>query len=161
MKTIKKVTYLLFFTIAVMSTYQCSSTKYKLQEKTTLQLDRVYCQEWYAGIKVGGTGINIYFPNLNSNNKVVVDSVFFRNLKGKLTKERSMYSAILKNRSPYDSTTITKAVKYPFKLSGNECVISYIEDGETKYFKIVNVTEREGIYYENGPPSRVVTVDIE
>jgi len=72
-----------------------------------------------------------------------------------------MYSAILKNRSPYDSTPITKAVKYPFKLSGNECVISYIEDGETKYFKIVNVTEREGIYYENGPPSRVVTVDIE
>lgn len=159
MKLIKKSIYTLFVTFAILSTLQCSSSKYKLQETSTFQFDKVYFQEWYAGIKVGGTGINMYFPNLNDANIVRMDSVYFRNLKGKLVRGRAMYSAILKNRSPYDTTPINPSVKPPFKLSANECVVSYIENGETKYFKLKNLKEREGIYYEDGPPTIMATVD--
>jgi len=152
MKLIKKGAYTLLLSIAISATFQCSSSKYKLQEQSPIQLDRVYFQEWYAGIKVGGTGINIFFPNLNTGKNITVDSVYFRNLKGKLTKGRAAYSSILKNRSPYDTTPIPKATKPLFEITGNECVISYTENGETKYFKINNISEKEGIYYENGPP---------
>jgi hypothetical protein len=157
MKTIKKASYVVFLSFIISSTFQCSSSKYKLQDKAEFQKDRVYFQEWFAGIKVGGKGINIYFPNLNGNKNVVMDSVYFRHLKGKLIEGRAMYSAILKSKSPYDTTT--QVVKFPFKLSGNECVVSYTENGETKYFKIGNISEREGIYYEDGPPSVLATVD--
>ena len=40
-----------------------------------------------------------------------------------------------------------------FTLTDNECAISYVENGQTKYMKIININEVEGTYYENGPPS--------
>jgi hypothetical protein len=150
MKCFKRVTYLALLTIAIIAQFQCASSKPKLQDSAAFQTDRIYFQEWFAGINVGGTGMNMYFPNLNSSNNVVIDSVYFRNLKGKLTPGRATYTAILKNKSPYDTTT-TK-VRIPFKLSDNECVISYFENGEKKYLKIGNISEKEGIYYEDGPP---------
>ncbi len=150
MKFFKRVTYFALLGIVIATNYQCASSKYTLQDNATFQTDRIYYQEWFAGIDVGGTGMNIYFPNLNSNNKVEIDSVYFRNLKGKLTKGRADYTAILKNKSPYD--TAASEVKIPFKLSDNECVISYYENGEKKYFKIGSINEKEGVYYEEGPP---------
>ncbi|MCB0447314.1 MAG: hypothetical protein KDD03_07340 [Gelidibacter sp.] len=159
MKLIKKSIFKLFVTFTILSTLQCSSSKYKLQETPAFQFDSVYFQEWYAGIKVGGTGINMYFPNLNDANTVTMDSVYFRNLKGKLVRGRSMYSAILKNRSPYDTTPINPSMKPAFKLLASECVVSYIEKGEIKYFKLKNINEREGVYYEDGPPTTMATVD--
>jgi hypothetical protein len=36
-------------------------------------------------------------------------------------------------------------------LSNRECIISYLEDGGTKYLKLSEVLENEWIYYEDGP----------
>jgi len=139
------------------SIYQCSSSKYKLEEASTLSPHRPYFQAWIGGVKKGGSGINVYLPNLNANNTVVLDSIYFRGIKGKLTQARAMYTAQLQNPSPYDrDMSIEAAFKkeekstFPFKLLNNECVISYLEDGVRKYLKISGLAEKEGIYYEEG-----------
>lgn len=150
MKIFKRVTYSALLSIVITTNFQCASSKIELQDTAAFQTDRIYFQEWFAGINVGGTGMNIYFPNLNTRNNVEIDSVYFRNLKGKLTPGRANYTAILKNKSPYDTTNME--VKIPFKLLDDECVISYFENGEKKYIKIGNISEKEGIYYEDGPP---------
>lgn len=171
MKLIKKATFAIFLTIVFSSNFQSFSQKVAILEKTpVLQLEQVQFQEWYAGIKVGGTGINMFFPNIKTDENIRLDAVYFRNMKGKLQKEKAMYTAVLKNDSPYYTwQPVKKPSDYPFDLKDNECVISYIENGTTKYIKIDNLNEKAGTYYENGHPSiydnrpttRMATVDEE
>ncbi|WP_339752755.1 hypothetical protein [uncultured Winogradskyella sp.] len=162
MKLLKKATYAMVFAVIVASTFQCASHKEiattTFEEQTPFKVKPVYFQEWYAGIKVGGTGINIYVPVVNKTNNVQLDSIYFRNLKGKLIEKGGRYSALLKNKAgDYTFKISESAVEYPFTLLNNECAISYIENGETKYLKISKTSELAGIYYENGPPSIYTT----
>lgn len=162
MKLIRQATYALFMTFLVLSTYQCSSSKQAalqtnqiaLQEKPTFQIDEVVFQEWYAGIKVGGTGFNIFLPNITNDNNITLENVYFRNLQGKIVKGDGFYTAVLKNPSPYYTWEYPeKPADYPFDLKENECVISYIENSQRKYFKTTTLNEKAGAYYENGHPS--------
>ncbi|MGV6830228.1 MAG: hypothetical protein ACWA5P_01540 [bacterium] len=152
------------FVVCIIATtfYHCSSTKYQLTEASSIQPSHAYYHEWYVGIKVGGSGFNVYLPNLNSQNNVQVDSIYFRRLKGKLVEGRSRYTAVLSRASKhYDALSknyqegnkkLNKAVNFPFELKHNECVISYFENGEKKYIKISNLKEKQSIYYEKGAP---------
>lgn len=161
MKLIKQATYALFMTFLILSTYQCSSSKQAtlhsniaLQPKPTFQLSEVVFQEWYAGIKVGGTGFNIFLPNVTNDNNVVLENIYFRNLEGKLQKRNGIYISVLKNPAPYYTWEYPEKPKdYPFDLTANECVVSYIENNERKYVKITKLNEKAGTYYENGHPS--------
>lgn len=146
--------------IILMTLFNCSSSKVKLEEKAPLEYSRPYFQEWVAGIEDGGSGVNIYFPNLVVKNNAIVDSVFFRKMKGKLRNGKASYFASLKKDMPQDIVMSddpkaeygNKTQEFPFDLKNDECVISYIEKGETKYFKIVDLKEKEGEYYPTSPP---------
>ncbi|HLT33118.1 MAG TPA: hypothetical protein VKZ98_04955 [Aquaticitalea sp.] len=155
MKTFKQATYALFTTVLLVSNYNCSSSKQvAFQPETSLKVDQVIFQEWYAGLKVGGTGYNIFLPSLVHNEDIKVENVYFRNLTGKLVEKKGRYSAVLKNPSLFYTWEYPeKPADYPFDLAPNECVIGYQENGQTKYHKIVNVNEKAGTYYENGHPS--------
>ncbi|MFK7834374.1 MAG: hypothetical protein AB8B52_13955 [Winogradskyella sp.] len=123
------------------------------QESTSFKVKTIAFQDWYAGIKVGGTGINVFVPVVNKGEHIKIDSVYFRNLKGKLVSSHGRYTAVLKNKSPnYTFTIAKKDDDFPFTLGINECAISYIENGEVKYLKVSDLTEKRGVYYENGPP---------
>ncbi len=123
------------------------------QEQPSFQLNDAHFQEWYAGIKVGGTGFNIILPNITNDENIVFQNVYFRNLTGKVIKGKGKYSATLKNSSPdYTWEYPEKPADYPFDLTPDECVISYKENGQLKYLKIAALTEKAGAYYENGPP---------
>ena len=161
MKLLKKAIYGIVITGIGLSTLQIAnsqevSTKNMItfEEPTELSVKPIYFQEWYAGIKVGGTGINVFVPIANESQNIEIDSIYFRNLKGKLTKKDGKYFASLENASKlYTFKKTEKPVDYPFVLEDNECAISYIENGETKYFKVAQLNEVAGTYYENGPPS--------
>lgn len=152
---------ILLLTLSTFMFFQCASSKYQLEENTTLNPKQAYFLEWYAGIKVGGSGFNIYFPNLNGEKKVEIDSVFFRRMKGKLIEGRSRYTAVLKKNSKHyadiskqyqDGKKLDKAASFPFNLKENECVISYRENGQIKYIKISNIAEKQSLYYKKGAP---------
>jgi hypothetical protein len=168
MKPKKSVFKTILVFIIITINYQCASSKIETIEQQ-LTIPQAYFSEWYAGIEVGGTGFNIYFPNLGSKQPIEIDSVYFRNLKGKLVKGRAVYSAILKHPTK-NYENINKTYSYNSKerkthkiwdnLKPNECVIKYIENDVVKYQKINNVVERIGIYYKDGPPELIVNHNI-
>ena len=145
------------FTAIIFTTFQCASPKVvttQFEQEVPFSLEAVSFQEWYAGIKVGGTGINVFLPLKNVNQNVTIDSIYFRNLKAKLEMKDGKYVAVLENTSKF--YTFKKSERpddYPFTLLDDECAISYIENGVTKYHKVSQLNEVAGIYYENGPPS--------
>ena len=144
---------LIFFGCMISVAQKATNHNPTLQNNASFQLNEVNFQEWYAGIKVGGTGFNIVLPNITNDDNVVLETVYFRNLTGKLVKGKGKYSATLKNSSlDYTWDYPEKPSDYPFDLSPNECVISYKEDGQLKYMKVATLTEKAGAYYENGPP---------
>ena len=159
MKLIRKAICAIVLAIVFSCTFQCSSSKVAptstmFVKPVSLKVKPVYFQEWYAGIKVGGTGFNVFVPASNFDKNITLDNVYFRNLKGKLIKQEGEYVAILKSKSrQYTFSKPEKPEDYPFDLADNECAISYIENGKTKYFKIKQLNEFAGTYYENGPPS--------
>lgn len=158
MKLLKKATYILVFALIYGTTLPCtaqkSTTRTTLQKHAPFTVSKGYFQEWYAGIKVGGTGLNIFLPIIDIAENVEIDRIYFRNLEGQLSKKNSRYFAVLKNKSPhYTFKKSEKPADYPFTLKDNECVVSYKENNTIKYFKIKAISEVAGTYYENGPPS--------
>lgn len=157
MKKLKKATYALIFAVIFTSTFQCASHKEiatTFEEEAPFKVKPVSFQEWYAGIKVGGTGINVFIPITNIKENIVFNNVYFRNLKGQLVKEQGKYVAVLKNPSRnYTFIKADKPADYPFTLADDECVLSYTENGKLKYYKMISLNEVAGTYYENGAPS--------
>lgn len=158
MKLIKKATYAIVFATIFGTVFPCSAQKKvattTFEEQAPFKVNPIYFQEWYAGIKVGGTGINIFLPITNVAENVKIDHVYFRNLTGELTIKDGKYYALLKNKSPhYTFKKAEASADYPFTLNDNECAVSYVENGTTKYVKIAANNEVAGTYYENGPPS--------
>jgi hypothetical protein len=155
MNLLKKATNATFLCLIFFGCFHCSGQKQiVIDEQATFQLNEVNFQEWFAGIKVGGTGFNIFLPNITNDEHVVLETIYFRNLTGNLVKGKGIYSATLKNSSPYYTWQYPEKPKdYPFDLGPDECVISYKENGQTKYVKIASLVEKAGTYYENGPPS--------
>ncbi|WP_298901062.1 hypothetical protein [uncultured Psychroserpens sp.] len=157
MKLFKKLTFAIALVAIISTTFQCASPKIattQFENQAPFKLKPVYFQEWYAGIKVGTTGLNVFLPLTNVNQNVTIDSIYFRNLKGKLVKKEGKYVAVLENAfKGYTFKKTERPDDYPFELLDYECVISYIENGVVKYYKTSQLNEVAGTYYENGPPS--------
>ncbi|SDR76385.1 hypothetical protein SAMN04515667_0586 [Formosa sp. Hel1_31_208] len=143
---------LALFTIVLVS---CSNA-YKFQKSAPFKYTRAYFQNWTAAIKIGSSGVNFHIANLTPNAGVVIDSVYFRKMSGKLISSKGKYVSQLVKRKPIsEGHTLTTTGDFPFKIGNRECVVSYTENGETKYFKITDIIENEGVYYEDGPPSKL------
>ncbi|MGS2725651.1 hypothetical protein ACU8DI_03510 [Psychroserpens sp. BH13MA-6] len=135
--------------------YGCSNA-YKLQKTAPFQYTRAYFQYWTAPIKIGSSGINLHIANLTPNNNVVIDSVFFRNMKGRLVPGKGKYFCQLIKRKPIaEGHTLMTLSDFPFDISNRDCVVSYRVEGETKYVKVANLIENEGVYYESGVPDKL------
>ncbi|MFK7834375.1 MAG: hypothetical protein AB8B52_13960 [Winogradskyella sp.] len=159
MKLLQKATYAIVFAFIYTFSVPCEGQKKGtfttvFEAQLPFKVKPISFQEWYAGIKVGGTGINIFVPLTDIAENVEIDRVYFRNLSGILNQKDGKFFATLKSESRrYTFKKSEAPADFPFTLKDDECVVSYIEEGVTKYLKIAAVTEFAGIYYENGPPS--------
>ncbi|MBR9846987.1 MAG: hypothetical protein GYB35_13165, partial [Algicola sp.] len=81
MKCFKNILALIGMLVLMASFSQCSSAQ-KLQKRAPVEFGQVYAQKWVAGVKGGGSGINVFIPVKNTS--VVLDSIFFRGQKAKL-----------------------------------------------------------------------------
>jgi hypothetical protein len=163
MKAIKSAYYSICCGVLLLTSFQgisqeyivpAASTALELEKETPFMVKPVYFQEWYAGIDIGGTGYRVFVPVVNKKEDIKLENLYFRNLEAKLLNEDGRYTATLKNPSTtYTFTKPEKPSDYPFDLKDNECVISYNENGKTKFHKIRIVAELAGAYYENGAPS--------
>lgn len=158
------------FFVAMASAFsQCSST-FKLQEKAPFAIKEVYFQKWVAGVKGGGSGMNVYIVSKeNISNNIKLDSIYFREDKAKIEVDLSESNlfigrfifesnkkkdVIMSNdpNAEYGNVILKPKSKLPFNLEDNECVIRYTENEKIKYFKIQNVIEKRGIQYPGAKP---------
>ena len=160
----KTVTYIIL--ALGFSLFGCNSQK-KLVENPPFKTGEATCQQWAGGRAESGSGILLQIPLTNDNigqrklqqayfrGKVADikmksnDGVWFAeaNFRQSNTKKPDivMHSDAKKevgNQPP----TMNKEL--PFELGENECVISYDEEGKTKYFKISDIKEKKPLIYQ-------------
>ena len=147
---------------------QCSSSKnpseIALEISMPLTIEKPYFQSWIAGIQGGGSGINLYLPSQNTTFKL--DSAYFRGMTSKVkiinTGFVSHFKTTLNQKediimseednAEYGNQIPENKNPFPFQLKENECVISYLEDNRTKYFKILNLYEMPIQLYPSAQP---------
>jgi hypothetical protein len=149
--------------------FSSCSTAQKLLTKSPIEYDEVYFQKWAAGIKEGGSGMNLFIPIKKELSKSIqLDSVYFKGkgvLLQKIEGKKTAYVGRFKfNFNHKKDTTMSSVLneeygnqapilkeKIPFDLKDSECVVSYKEGNETKYFKIENVIEKQPQNYPGVP----------
>lgn len=169
MKLFKPALFAFIILFVVASFSQCSSSK-ELQEKGPITFGKVYYQAWVAGIEGGGSGINIFIPvEETALAHIKLDSVYFRGKVSKLetkTDDRlyvgrfstpaNQQKDIKMTNEPYGeygNTATGLSENFPFQLKNDECVVSYKDNSQTKYYKIENITEKARVEYPSAPPN--------
>ncbi|QXP71627.1 hypothetical protein H0I29_05970 [Polaribacter sp. R2A056_3_33] len=139
--------------LLILSFSQCGSTKF--QKNTSFIIDSANYMTW-TGEQPGIHGINVQIQ-LKEKSSITFDSLYFRNKATKVEiKEASLIIAnytTSKNKN-LDVTLhldpkkefknkLPVQKKIPFELSKKEAVLSYQLNGETKYYKIKEIKERD------------------
>lgn len=143
------------------------STAQRLQKSAPVSLGDVYCQKWVSGVQGGGSGLNLFIPGSKEMpQSIQLDSVYFRGKGTKLEKvqlDNVMYVGRFDNdfnqkkdivmshdsEEEYGNQAPLLDTKIPFDLKNSECVVSYKEGTETKYFKIENITQKQPEHFPN------------
>ncbi len=148
-----------------MASFSKCSTTQQLQKKAPMTFGDVYAQKWVAGIKGGGSGINVFIPVTTNN--MVLDSIYFRDQITKLEflEDQNSYVGRFKTEwnQPVDivvssdmkeeSKNTLPIIKQtlPFELKDDECVVSYRSDNKTLYYKISEISILEPVHYPSAP----------
>lgn len=159
MKHIKTILFSSALLCLMLSFSQCSSAQ-KLEQNSPVEFGDVYFQKRAQAVQDLESMITLYIPiKEDRNNNIELDSVYFRGRSAKLsvatndqnlcfarfiTKPAYTEDFILssdikeehKNKLPIDKRNI------PFDLLPNECVISYKQSGQVRYYKISNIKEK-------------------
>jgi hypothetical protein len=140
---------------------QCKTMKF---DKTPpFKITEATYTHWVGGQPgVSGTRIEIRFE---TNPESAFDSIFFQNKSTKLQRREFKEKVFLTanfNTSKVNSKAdlilhsdakeevgnkLPEMKKTPFELKENEAVISYIENGKTKYYKILELKKGKANYY--------------
>jgi hypothetical protein len=157
MRIIKRLIGLVFLTIVMASFSKCSSAP-KLQKEAPTTFGKVYFERWVSGMAQGPSGTTLFIEVKDDN--VKLDSVYFRgqgtklevdkssNLRyiGKFTSKSTEKIDRIMSSDPkqeYGNKPPKMPVKIPFDLAASECVVSYKINGKTKYFKLIDIAEKE------------------
>jgi hypothetical protein len=166
MTPIKNKLSFLFIPVFMMSFSQCASTK-KLQDEAPLEIGQLSYQSWVAGIEGGGAGVNLFIPIVMNTNNIVLDSVYFQGKQVKLEqKNKSLYVGRFKKATNQKKDIVMSSdrlaevnnpipeipKKIPFEIKEDECVVSFIDEKKTKYYKISGIIKKEAQFYPKTPP---------
>lgn len=160
MKTFIKI----YSALLIMALFtQCGAQKF--DKKTPFTITKAYYQDWFGGRGASkGTKITLELKETLSN-KIVLDSIFFKNKKSKLNFSNdekkfaitgNFVSSITTDRDIIMHSDSRKEMankvpdvltSIPFKLSDKECVISYFMNNKKHYYKVTNLIKENPIYY--------------
>ncbi|MBC8755295.1 hypothetical protein H2O64_11460 [Kordia sp. YSTF-M3] len=167
-KHLKKI---LFILLLIGFTNCSTSQKIALQEKIPFKIVSAFAQEWTAGQKEGGSGLNVHITIQNLNkDSITLNDFYFRGRKTTLedasTNNNGLYVAHFIN-SPEKDIILHKdhkheagnepphlKGKFPFTLENDEGVISYTENGTLKYYKVKNIVDKFPVYYPSAPENK-------
>lgn len=158
---------ILIGTILVMtfSLSGCSSQK-KLVENPPFEMGQATCQSWTGGTAQSGSGIKLELPvsNLPSEG-TMMQQAYFRgkvaDIKLEDREDGKVATANFINRNAEKPDIVMHSDsreevgnqppklkdKFPFELSIDQCVVSYLDGDKVKYFKIEGVKEKKPLIY--------------
>lgn len=140
------------FTI-MLGTSKCNQSE-KLVNTPPFTTGEVMCENWETGKYESGT--NLFIP-IEKGKEIELDSAYFRGQIVKLERIRKdnylVYIGRFKNTPLYKKDMVLHSdpkkeagntvpilkKELPFELKENEAIVSFIEDGKEKYYKIKNV----------------------
>lgn len=147
------------FILMLFSATQCSED-HKLQKNAPLSIGEVYVESLTSADAAEDSGYTLYIPITENNSNITLDSVYFRKQIIKLAREsdgsNTVYVGKFKNQiKSYDDVIMSSdpleemknkppsiPKKLPFDIEDTECIVSYEEKGETRYFKIDNIKKK-------------------
>jgi len=148
--------------ISIVLFLNCANTKqqmYSLEKQAPFTIEKATYHEWVAGVKGGGAGIDIsLLIKEQDTTKVILDSIFFRGKKAKITDSRGVFVAYFRLNSNLQEELIApekkqieseeNQVKYPFpNLTKEEAILSFVENKKIKYVKIT-LTKTPSVLYQ-------------
>ncbi len=144
----------------------CNSQK-KLVENPPFETGEATCQQWVGGRAESGSGTLLQIPLSNDNvGQRKLQKAYFRGkvadikmksndgvwfAEANFKKKRTNKPDITMHRDPKKEVgNQPPPIKeeFPFELGESECVISYEEEGKTKYFKISDIKEKKPLLYQ-------------
>ena len=146
-----------FIIIATIIISSCGGHKNASFEKEgTLTFKEATYSKWVAGIKGGGAGYNIKLLLDPVYADIKLDSIYFREFKASLvSNEAGLYNGFIDNgqnrevltpvygeRPKVTENPSQKNLQTLFELTGDEAVVSYLEKGNTKYYKFTLTLNR-------------------
>ena len=146
----------------------CKSTRsIHFQSEIPFQIESPYYEPWTAGVKGGGSGINVLLP-INNLNGIIPDSIHFRGYRVKATYDNQMIIGYFKTPHNQHQDVILSNEPLaeaknqllptndpsPFELENNTCVLSYTIENQQFFFKIKNLTKRTYIPYPRSHPTK-------
>ncbi|AVR44872.1 hypothetical protein C7S20_06100 [Christiangramia fulva] len=128
----------------------CGGNK-NLQERAPAQFGKIYTTKTPKGIRLNIPVIAI------QDQKVSLNSVYFRGMKSALTQNEekpNLYVAdfrtgmgdIVMHKEPkkeYGNQPPQMPEKSPVKIEKDEALLVFIQNGETKYYKLTGIVEKE------------------
>ena len=151
---------------------QCTSIKGTMSIAETIELSEVskthvYYQSWVAGVRGGGSGIDLYINNSVVGGKKLITAYFKgRSVEFSIKANNSnIYIAHFKGEAnqrydlnmeaeainEYGNKVSVKKDSIPFKLANNDAVASYLENNTLKYLKLLNIPKKESLAYPSAP----------
>ena len=136
----------------------CASNNYKLEKNIPFNVKQAYFEKWTAGVKGGGSGLNIYFVLEKDNTEVFqINGIYIRSSYSKLKLgQPNTYQGYIKTNENSEVISVDgnvsnkskddKLIEIPFELKGNEAVVVFTKNGDKKYFKII-LEEKQPKYY--------------
>lgn len=143
---------------------QCKSTSESVKIEKTIRIEnnktqQVYSQNWVAGVRGGGSGLNLVLSK-SFLKEIVPIEVYFRNKITSVEEKQYDFVAYYKGtlnqlkdiNEEVENPIIISSEAFPFDLEDNEAIISYLNNGETIYLKISNISQKESIAYPSTRP---------
>lgn len=139
-------------------------TTYKIEQAPPFTLEDAYFQDWVAGTKDGGSGTNVYMNFRSLQKAVEPQEMYFRSMIAKvqnITPDNNLYVANFRNGmvpdrimdiNPTKEAQNTPPRPFPFNLSEDEAVLSYLHKGVLKYAKISKLRREAFIAYPGKKP---------
>ena len=159
---------LLFYFFISTSFINCSTVKTNtFTDAAPFIITTPYYNSWIAGIKGGGSGINVFLPVSDTRN-IDIDSIHFRGEKAIVEKKESLIIGRFKTtlnqsrdlimssnpKDEFQNKLIYKFDLSPFVLADNECVVSYRLQNKRHYYKISDLKKAPHIAYPSAPSKK-------
>ncbi|MCX2681192.1 hypothetical protein OOZ15_14665 [Galbibacter sp. EGI 63066] len=157
-------------TVIILGFSQCGSSQ-GLTENPPFELGEVRSEPWTAGAEKEQEGENIFLP-VSNGKEIVLDSLFYKGKVvklekiqrdnylvyiGRFSKADTKYDDLIMHADPkeeFGNKPPKLNKKIPFELKEGEAVVSYIEDGKTKYYKVKSMRPATPVHYEKAPTSK-------